>query len=689
MSTPEFSYSSWTPGTSICLANVPWDSTYRDVVNFTDNESLDIYLKEISSDPIIVEHATVLLPGMPIRLSTPFSAAYRYNYMRVSNPAQPVAGDLPSVFYYFITDVSYVAPNTTQFTVQLDVWQTFIRRVTLGRCYIEQGHVGIANTEQLRDHGREFLTVPEGLDVGNEYTTVSQDVKFLGSAYGIDYSILIMSTADIQSSGGTVDDPHIESALGSGAERLPNGADLYLVNNINDYWALLLNMSKTPWVTENFISVTAIPSMFTAALTGSNIVVAGVTITRLDMPTWNYSTTMELGRWFRFSHPRPERYRRLHKFTTYPYMCVEITTQSGTPIVLKPECVNDDHLKVTAYAHMVPPDPRLAFVPQNYNTTSDVQPLLFQDGSVRVDAGDGLDNAVVIGNFPSFSITNNGYLSYMASNRNSIAYQYSSADWSQQKALQGNQVSYDQASAGINSMNQQNDVSMTARNQSAQLSNEMTGLHAISGLVSGAANGPAGLAMGAVSGLANTAMSVYGTNQQRDIANRAAIASTGISTGLAGYNRDTNKGLADWAAKGDYQNAIAGINAKVQDARMIPPTTSGQVGGEAFNFATGGWNLITRIKTVSPGAMATIGEYWLRYGYAINRFGTLPKGFSCMTKFTYWKLKETYIKSATCPETFKQSIRGIFEKGVTVWNDANYIGVTDTADNVPLEGISL
>jgi hypothetical protein len=59
-----------------------------------------------------------------------------------------------------------------------------------------------------------------------------------------------------------------------------------------------------------------------------------------------------------------------------------------------------------------------------------------------------------------------------------------------------------------------------------------------------------------------------------------------------------------------------------------------------------------------------------------------------MSKFTYWKMSETYISAATLPESFKQTMRGILEKGVTVWGDPSFIGNTDTADNQPLGGIS-
>jgi len=38
---------------------------------------------------------------------------------------------------------------------------------------------------------------------------------------------------------------------------------------------------------------------------------------------------------------------------------------------------------------------------------------------------------------------------------------------------------------------------------------------------------------------------------------------------------------------------------------------------------------------------------------------------------------------------FKQAIRGIFEKGVTVWANPADIGTIDIGDNAPLEGVIL
>jgi hypothetical protein len=152
---------------------------------------------------------------------------------------------------------------------------------------------------------------------------------------------------------------------------------------------------------------------------------------------------------------------------------------------------------------------------------------------------------------------------------------------------------------------------------------------------------------------------------------------------------DTNFAYAQFSAQGDYSNAIAGINAKVQDARLIQPTTAGQLGGDVFNLAMLKWGLFAKVKMLQYAVNVGIGEFWLRYGYAINRFGRMPSDFQVMEKFTYWKLRETYITSSSCPETYRQTIRGIFEKGVTVWANAADIGNIDMADNAPKTGITL
>ena len=97
---------------------------------------------------------------------------------------------------------------------------------------------------------------------------------------------------------------------------------------------------------------------------------------------------------------------------------------------------------------------------------------------------------------------------------------------------------------------------------------------------------------------------------------------------------------------------------------------------------------MVRFRQIPPAAMQAIGEVWLRYGYYVQRFMQLPSNLMAMSNFTYWKLHELYVRSSTCPEEYRLTVKGIFESGVTVWTDPDKIGVTDYADNTPLAGIS-
>ena len=145
--------------------------------------------------------------------------------------------------------------------------------------------------------------------------------------------------------------------------------------------------------------------------------------------------------------------------------------------------------------------------------------------------------------------------------------------------------------------------------------------------------------------------------------------------------------MATAVASGDYANTIAGINAKVQDTALTSPSISGNMSGDVLLYAINKWNVWRRYRQIMPAAMRDIGEFWLRYGYYVQRFLKPPESWQTMEHFTFWKMHELYIRSSTCPEEFKLAIKGIFEKGVTVWNDPDDIGVIDYADNNPLPGV--
>lgn len=697
----DFNYAAWTPGTQVTMCNVPWNSDYRDIVRFANQAALDTYLTTQTGPVVTITGMTYARFGFPVRLNIPFNRAFTYNYLRVFNPAQPVTDDIPRAFYYFITAVNYVNPGTTELMIQLDVWQTFGYGITFGNCYIERGHIGIAQMNNFDGYGQLYLTQPEGLDIGNEYKINAQYSRAIASARGPEgFSIMVTSTTALDVDPGTVDAPNLQSARGSDMENLPNGAEIYIFDTMAKFKTFMSEFSDKPWVTQGIISIMAIPPWSEYSLDTSGVVVGTQTILKAisGTPTtirhklrdsWRDDVIALL----------PTRYQHLKKFLTFPYLALELTTYAGTPLVLKPEAWGTEDLEVIEVPHFAPPGARLIFYPYRYNGGN--YPAFTDGEGVYNDGAEFLDMATGIFDFPTFSIVNNGYMSFMAANTHGIAFQHQNADWSQQKAMTGNALSFDQASSGIELSKELNRLNVNAATQSTALANQTAAFRGIQGLVGGGINGAAGMAaggppgmaagalMGMANGVANYAIETNQNNQALGISTNLANRSNAATTGQGEYMRDTNKSYADFAAKGDYQNAIAAINARVQDARLIQPSTSGQIGGNAFNLAMYRWGYDVKVKMLQFGAQQAIGEYWLRYGYAINQFGKVPLSLHCMQKFTYWKLRETYITGSACPESFKQAIRGIFEKGVTVWQNPADIGNIDIGDNAPLEGIVL
>jgi hypothetical protein len=712
-------YALWTPNTEATLCKVPWNNDYRDIVQFANDASLVSYLKTVSSNPITITRMTYARVGDPIRINLPFNEVYRYNYIMVQNPANPIGAhyydesgnhipmsDAAKNYYYFITDVRYIAPNTTELSVQLDVWQTFGYDISFGNCYIERGHIGIANSNAFANNGLDYLTVPEGFDLGSDYMPLYQwktdimSVPALAGGSGPPYTpsdplqpaILVVSTTDLEASWGDLNNPNLQTAPASPFNLLPNGAGHYVFHTEEDYLSFMIDIGTAPWVSQGIIGIYAIPQIPTDSTSLSQTQYNNGASSR-NAPMYrmvggtfgtspgstgpgSHPTTLTAAAGFRSVAQGllPSRYQGLTKFLTSPYLMLEMTTYHGQPIVLKPELIATADLQVNYYQHLSMPNPQLTFVPLHYAS----------GGVGSFDDGEFMDLATSISNFPQFSLVNNSYLNYMASNTHRIGYAYSLADWSQQKALSGNSVRYAQASAAIDTNNaithQQNlyEIGSTAANRATSIGNSFLDLlNPVKDLTGSSEVGLLKQITGTGNDVAQTTLSI---NQRDNINN--------LNQNLNAFNRDTNKSYADAVAKGDYSADIMAIQAKVQDSKLIQPTTSGQVGGEAALLVNYGWKLIVKLKMINANAVHNIGEYWLRFGYTVNRFHDVSQ-LQVMTHFTYWKMTQTYITQWSCPESFKNTIRGIFEKGVTVWSNPADIGTIDTGSNTAQSGITL
>lgn len=448
---------------------------------------------------------------------------------------------------------------------------------------------------------------------------------------------------------------------------------------------------------------------------------------------------------FRDNFNIPSRYRNLKKLYCYPYCVVECSSLNGTVITYKPEDIQSNNLTIRETYSFAPSGTRINFYIPNYNAAGaeTISPLNI-DGKgygLPIDGGEMLDASFGITNLPHFSVVNNGGALAMANSAYTRAYAADSAQWTRAKAQasaytdssnamwqreyatqQTNLSNANRSAANAitaNSLNQSLAISQANTGAMAELtvqtnnlSSGITGLQQVGGAFMSAASGNVagaiGGAMGAIGTMAQNGVNNYSTIKSAAIANNTAAANTantvstnaaqtsqanayassatGLSNQLSSVIAQSNLSLANYAAKGDYQNAIAGINAQVQQMQLTPPTTSGALGGDMFNLSNGIMGVLVRFKVCAPSALRAAGEYMLRYGYFVQRFITPPASLECMEKFTFWQMQEAYVRG-TLPEEYRLTIKGMFERGVTVWDKPEYIGVTDWADNEPLPGI--
>ena len=116
------------------------------------------------------------------------------------------------------------------------------------------------------------------------------------------------------------------------------------------------------------------------------------------------------------------------------------------------------------------------------------------------------------------------------------------------------------------------------------------GMTAIGGMIglNGQAVG-AGLGQAATAGV-NAMISNSQAQSQAHIQNQLTSGASQISQTQQRAVRDTNFELAQFSANGDYENAVASVNAQVQDTQVIPPSVIGQTSGTvtamvAYNMA--------------------------------------------------------------------------------------------------------
>lgn len=147
-----FDYSRWNAGTCIKLCDVPWCGDYENVVAFESETARDKWLDDAAGHALDLTTDMRVLPDGTIKLPIPFDIAAGFNYCVVD--FKPAPGQQPYIAYetdagkrrfcFFISDMRYMAPNTTELQLSLDYWQTYVYDLEFATVQLERGHAPMA-----------------------------------------------------------------------------------------------------------------------------------------------------------------------------------------------------------------------------------------------------------------------------------------------------------------------------------------------------------------------------------------------------------------------------------------------------------------------------------------------------------------------------------------------------------------
>ena len=330
----DFDYNSWQADTEITLCNVPWCGDYDNVVKFEDDAARDAYLASVSGPSNTLTTMRHVKPDGAIKLPWPVSVVQLYNYLIVdlprptseTDPIWGASGERVGRFLYFIDDAVESAGSTTACSLRLDVWSTFINRMSFPYVMLERGHAPMAATSvdaYLADplHANRYLLAPD-VDFGREPSVVrSTSAKVLNAG---DQWAVLLSYADAGGSWGSISgtDATTPAASHTATEGAP-AAMAYAVE-VADLAGLLADVdAQVPQFKATVLGVFFIAKDMVAV--SSTVTLAGHTMSVLTA-TRQVSTVAGLSK-ADFGYAAP--YRDIAKLYTSPYAYLAVSDHEG------------------------------------------------------------------------------------------------------------------------------------------------------------------------------------------------------------------------------------------------------------------------------------------------------------------------------------------------------------------------
>ena len=641
------------------IKNVPFSNNYKNVIQFNNKTSQENYFKSLPN--IVADDFKYVRNNGTIKVPYYRDEILEYNYLMFKNKAY---GD--KYFYAFITNISYINPNTSAISFELDVFQTWFMDVEFKPSYVEREHCQRWNS----DGTPVINTIPEGLDYGSEYIT--KDFKRLydmGDKAKIKWIVIGLALDDYDlthtNNGSQPTEEYQWTTLGEG---LPNSIQ-YMVFPIREYGAISniwelnsensIDVITALWYLRNcsnFANKVAtiyvtdfLPVRYSVNLSGST----GIQITtgqtgnkQIDLiPIW---VNLPDGTWKEISfpfiinyesddnrstvikHSIADKYSSLKsgitesKLLMYPYSYIQMTDLQGNAFTIKNEYVDGNSLNV-AIRSSLDISNKVSYTIENYLNNSQLSNELY------------LDNGIINSQPNRLTIIDDYMAAYIQGNMNTINQNILAT---QQQSALNNQIASNTAQAN---------TAVTDTRNRANMLNAGTG--AVAGTIGSAiVGGPALALASAVQGMGNvaqTTVSNMANSRVTELENENMIGNTTLRGELAN------------------QQTVAGAMAKMQDAKNMADNVNLQGGNAMFNYGYKNMNIKFIYKQITPEYINLLQDYFGKYGYKVHRV----KVPNIHTRES-WNYIQTVGANivGNIPQMFIDALEQLFNQGITIWH---------------------
>jgi len=605
----------YTPQTEVhLLSNVPFNFSYNNVMDFDTVEEQTTYF--LNKSVMVFEDLThQRVNNNSINLEVAYEDLYNVNYMMFQNEKIP-----GKWFYAFITNYDFVSPNVTRITYQIDVYQTWLFAMEWQSTYVEREH-----TKRFNEDGTPVInTIDENLAYGTDYKTIYK------RKCNDDNIIWLVAITKVS----------IETLLGQTSTSFGKVGNIYQTL----YYTLLPIDLDNEYITLNGV----IPGILFITSLGEDPTTVGQLVSLFYTPyvPFEYSvdnnnniTTNDanihfvqgagVGGFYDYYGNSPWTPRNYSvsnnmfslmpsytesKLLMYPYTVIELTDMQGNTTTLKPQNFDDKSLSFDIMS-CISTQPKTAIYPHGYlgNTTGDVKDFT---------------GGIINNNICDIPIVDDYTASYMQANRNSIA--------------TTNKYAMDNALRGISQNNANNRINNAILDKQQKYNELDTYAGMVGGLLS--------------LNLGGTLKSAYQGIKSYDLT-EGQRASMNLNNQFANQNLNVNA-----------EQTIGLTQAKLNDINNIPPTVSNLGNNTMFDTGYKNMHFYVMIKTIRDEYAEQITNYFKMFGYKVNKL-EIPN-LKSRESYNYIKTVDANI-IGNIPANDLSAIKGIFDKGVTIWHTAN------------------